>query len=460
MSMDRSLAAALDYVPRWLDFQMRDWERPGLVVAIAERGRVVFERAWGHADLKRGTELTPRHRFRVASHSKSFTAAGIMKLRERRKLHLDDPVGRHVEGLHRGVGAVTLAQLLSHSGGLMRDGRDSGQWQDRRPFLNAAELLADLAEGPTIDPNTRFKYSNHGYGLVGMAMEAITGEPYNRWIKREIVEAAGLEETEPDVPLRRGTPFSRGHSMVLPLGRRVVIPGENSTDALAPATGFISTAADLVRWFSGLDPKSRHGVISAASRREMIRHHWRNPHSSIESYYGLGVGSGTLGDWDHFGHGGGFQGYITRTLHVPARNLTISVLTNSADGLAGPWLDGILHILRCFAQNGAPPARLKGWSGRWWTLWGTVDLVPTAKKVFVAVPAFFNPFMDASEIEVTGRDRGRIALASGVANHGEPARLKRNAAGRVQAVQLAGIELRREPQVVRELMRRYEGRSG
>jgi hypothetical protein len=61
---------------------------------------------------------------------------------------------------------------------------------------------------------------------------------------------------------------------------------------------------------------------------------------------------------------------------------------------------------------------------------------------------------------VTGRDRGKIALASGVANHGEPARLKRNAAGRVQAVQLAGIELRREPQVVRELMRRYEGRSG
>jgi len=90
--MEKSLAAALDYVPRWLDFQMRDWERPGLVVAIAERGRVVFERAWGHADLKRGLELTPRHRFRVASHSKSFTSAGVLKLRERRKLHLDDPV--------------------------------------------------------------------------------------------------------------------------------------------------------------------------------------------------------------------------------------------------------------------------------------------------------------------------------------------------------------------------------
>src|SRR5579863_8912870 len=152
--MDRSLAAALDYVPRWLEFQMRDWERPGLVVAIAERGRLVFEQAWGHADLRRGVPLTPRHRFRVASHSKSFTAAGVMKLRERRKLHLDDPVGQYVDGLHREVASVTLAQLLSHSAGLVRDGRDSGQWQDRRPFLDAAEIRADLADGATIEPNT------------------------------------------------------------------------------------------------------------------------------------------------------------------------------------------------------------------------------------------------------------------------------------------------------------------
>ena len=169
------LRSALDYVPDWLAFQMRASERPGCVIAISHRNRVVLERAFGHADLATGEPLTPRHRFRIASHSKSFTAAGILKLREQGKLKLDDPVGQFVDKLHRRVARSTIAQLLSHSAGLIRDGSDAGQFTERRPFFSADELRADLRSAPVIEPNTRFKYSNHGYGLLGLAIEAITG---------------------------------------------------------------------------------------------------------------------------------------------------------------------------------------------------------------------------------------------------------------------------------------------
>src|SRR5262249_20690913 len=81
-SMDRWLSSALDYIPRWLDFQMQASQQPGCIVAIAHRNRIVLERAWGSANLDTGEELTPRHRFRIASHTKSFTAAAILKLRE------------------------------------------------------------------------------------------------------------------------------------------------------------------------------------------------------------------------------------------------------------------------------------------------------------------------------------------------------------------------------------------
>ena len=74
--MDDWLKPALDYIPQWLEYQMRETEQPGCVIAIVHKGRVVLERAFGHADIVARTPLTPRHRFRVASHSKTFTAAG------------------------------------------------------------------------------------------------------------------------------------------------------------------------------------------------------------------------------------------------------------------------------------------------------------------------------------------------------------------------------------------------
>jgi D-alanyl-D-alanine carboxypeptidase len=457
------LAAALDYVPHWLDHQMRATEQPGCVIAVAHKGKVVLEQAFGHADLQRGTALTPRHRFRVASHSKSFTAAGVMKLREAERIGLDDRIGRYVSGLHPTIAAVTIAQLLSHTAGLIRDGADSGQWTDRRPFLDEAALRADLAQGTLIEPSTRFKYSNHGFGLIGLAIEAVTGESYADWIAREIVAASGLAETAPDAPQALASPrlpFAHGHSGKLPLGRRVVVPGDNPTHALAAATGFVSTASDLARFFASLSPNARKSVLAPASRREMTRRQWRDPHSSLERWYGLGTISGTLADWEWFGHSGGFQGTITRTVCVPAHDLAVSVLTNAADGASHLWLDGVLHVLRAFARHGAPSRKTASWRGRWWSLWGAIDLLPMGDKVLVANPLAANPVQDASEIEVAGGRRdgvatGRIALAGGYANHGEPVRLVFDGRGKAKEFWFSGTKLLAQAKVEKELSARY-----
>ena len=105
--MEQWLRSALGYLPEWLDLQMRVSEQPGCLVAVARAGKVVFERAFGFANLATEERLTPRHRFRVASHSKTFTAAGVMKLREAGLLRLDDQAGRYVDGLHPRVAQAT-----------------------------------------------------------------------------------------------------------------------------------------------------------------------------------------------------------------------------------------------------------------------------------------------------------------------------------------------------------------
>lgn len=453
--MDPWLKPALDYIQKWLEFQMRASQQPGCIVAIAHRGKIVTEYAFGHANLATGEKLTPRHRFRVASHSKSFTAAGIMKLREQRKLRLDDPVGQYVEDLHPQIAETTIAQVLSHSAGLTRDGTAAGQYSDSRPFLTAKELIADLTSPPTIAPNSRFKYSNHGFGLLGLVIEAVTKEPYRAWIEREIADAAGLRETQSDMPLAKGTPFARGHTLRLPVGRRLIVPGDYLENAIRPAGGFISTAADVARYFAQLAPSAKRSVLSVGSRREMTRKHWRNPHASLEQYYGLGIMSGNVGGWDWFGHSGGLQGYISRTCVIPACDLTISILTNATDGWAGFWVDGSMHILRAFANRGAPKRRVRDWSGRWWSSWGAFDLVPMGNLVVVGNPHGFNPFLDATEIEITGRDTGRISLAAGYASHGEPVRRTRNKAGKVTEVWFAGGKGRPEKVVAGEMERKY-----
>jgi CubicO group peptidase (beta-lactamase class C family) len=455
--MDNWLKPALDYIPQWLEYQMRESEQPGCVIAIVHKGKVVLERAFGYADIINRTPLTPRHRFRVASHSKTFTAAGIMKLREAGKLGLDDRVGQYVEGLNPAVAAATIAQLLSHSAGIVRDGSDSGQWQDRRPFLDMAELRADLAAAPVIEPNTRFKYSNHGYGLAGLVIEAVTATPYRSWIKQAIIDAAGLEETEPDMPVTAAVPVARGHSGKLPLGRRVVIPGDNPTNALVAATGFVSTARDLARLFAQLDPAAQESVLTVASRREMTRRQWRYPHSSLERYYGLGTISGRTAEWDWFGHNGGFQGFASRTVALPEPALAISLVANAVDGPTVQWLDGAIHILASFAKRGAPTSEVRDWTGRWWTRWVAVDLVPMGGKVMVGSPTLPNPFTDASEISVSGADCGRIGLASGTAHHGEQVRRVRGSNGKVREVWLGGMRFLPEAAVAAELERRYGG---
>jgi CubicO group peptidase (beta-lactamase class C family) len=462
--MEPWLRSALDYIGDWLEFQVEGSEQPGCIIAVVHRGKVIAEHAFGQANLDTGEKLTARHRFRIASHSKAFTAAALMKLRERRELKLDDQVGQHVRGLHPQVAEATIAQVLSHSAGLTRDGADSGQFIDSRPYLNEKELLEELGSPTAIEPNTRFKYSNHGFGLLGLVIEAVTGEPYPVWIKREIVEPAGLGETEPDMPVvntsgAKGTPFARGHSRKLPLGRRVVIPGDNSTHAIASAAGFVSTAADTARFFAQLAPNATRSVISAASRREMTRKHWRIPQTIEEAYYGFGLVSGQTAGWDWFGHGGGFQGYISRTCVIPDCEVGITVLTNSVDGWAAFWANGAMHILRAFKTRGAPKGRARDWRGRWWTLWGAVDLVPMGDQVITGNPHLINPFLDAAEIEVTGRDKGHIVSASGYASHGEPVRRSRNKAGAVTDIWLAGGNVKRKDALVAEMERRYAPRK-
>src|SRR5256885_1268695 len=96
-----------------------------------------------------------------------------------------------------------------------------------------------------------------GAAVTALPWPAMPQASYGRWIKPGIMVPGGPAETGPDMPLAGSGPVALGHSGKVPLGRRVVVPGDNPTNALAPATGFVSTAGDLARLFAQLDPAAK-----------------------------------------------------------------------------------------------------------------------------------------------------------------------------------------------------------
>ena len=452
--MQSWLKAALNYIPQWLEFQMQLTEQPGCVVAITAKGRVVLEEAFGFANIATKRKLTPRHRFQVASHSKTFTAAAVLKLCEEGLLRLDDSAGLYIKGLHPAIADTKISQLLSHSSGLVRDGYDAGYWRDRAPFLKEKKLRIALREPPIVETGTRFKYSNHAFGLMGLIIESVTKMSYFDYVQSTIVEGSNLRETMADGPTPPKVPIAQGHSRKLPLGRRVLLPGNKAPHSLAPATGFLSTAADLARFFASLDGKAKSSVLSHTSRNEMTRVHWEDISAYEDKYYGLGVMIGKTGDWNWFGHMGAFPGFLSRTVVVPERDLSISLLTNSVDAPSSIWSDALLHILQIFSVRGAPSPKTRAWEGRWWDLWKTVDFVPMGDRILISDPGLQVPFRDVSEITLTARDHGIITTAPGAGNFGEKARLVRETNGPPREAWLGGTKLSSRSKITSELKRK------
>ena len=208
MAMDqRSLDRASDYLRSWLAYRYPYSNLTGYTVAISWKGEAVLGEASGYADLGRKTALTPGHIFRVASHSKTFTATALLQLAEKGLLRLDEPVAKFLPWLSghrdRRFGQVSVYQLLSHGAGVTHDGRDCDFWQLERPFPDAAQFRDEvLAAGLVTEPNVALKYSNIGYSLLGMVVEEASGQAYGDYVIDHIVKPLGLISTGPEWPGR------------------------------------------------------------------------------------------------------------------------------------------------------------------------------------------------------------------------------------------------------------------
>jgi len=439
MSDHESLQEVLTYYGSWLAFNQRYLRIPGVQAAVFAEGSIAFSAAYGSADVENDVPLTEQHLFRIASHSKTFTATAVLQLVEQGRLRLDDKAEMHVtELVGTPLGERTLRDLLAHAGGITRDGQDSDWWQLANAFPDRDELLTVLRspESAVIAENERFKYTNIGYGLLGLVIEGATGTSYNDHVRTGIVEKLGLSDLGPELDPARSADYATGYSALSYADQRVPIDHVD-TRALAAATGFYGNARDLVTYFSAHLPGDKR-LLTDKSKREMQHPLWKIGEKDWPKY-GLGLQIAQVGDRELFGHGGGYPGHITRSLVDGEAGIAMSVLTNSIDGAAQQLAEGFykLHDLAQSRERPENAVELSRFTGRYANLWGVSDIVQLGGTLYGINPTGADPSADVVRLEPDG-DTLKVVDGPGIGSYGERHRFTFDADGKVESLRNAG----------------------
>lgn len=439
---------AMAYYDRWLAYQQRYRQVPGVQASVRVGDEEVFARSYGMADLESGTALTNAHLFRIASHSKTFTSTAVMQLVERGRLRLDDTAGHWLPWLQEAgspLAEVTVRELLSNAGGVIRDGRDSDFWQLDGSFLDREALRAELLakDAGVLQPNEHFKYSNIGFSVVGLVIEAAAKEPYNDYVQREIVDRLGLRNMGPELDPARAAEYATGYSGLRVAARRIPIDHVD-TRAMSPATGFYANASDLTRYFSAHFLGDTR-LLTDASKRRMQQGLWDTDENGGK--YGLGMILSRRGERSLVGHSGGYPGHITSSQIDPKAKIAVSVLTNAIDGPAGAFSTAAYGLLDLAAKPPPPgerqrsEAELRRFTGRFATLWGVTDVVLLGGRLYSISPDDSDPAKDATPLKYIDANTLEIAGGSGYGSYGERMHYRFAADGSVESIRASGTLL-------------------
>jgi D-alanyl-D-alanine carboxypeptidase len=311
-------SASADAVDDYVRERMREFQLPGVTIAIVDRGRVTKIAGYGLADVASETPATPETVYKIASVSKQFIAAAVLLLAQDRKLSLDDPVSRHLPGTPASWQRITLRHLLTHTSGIVRES-PAFRRMENRPDLALIEAAYPLPL--RFAPGTKWEYCNVGYITLAEIVTRVSGRPWAEFLQSRVFGPLGMRETAPTNAQPRPARHAVGYD-----GKDNAKVADDWV-ALRPSGAFRSTVGDLVKWDAALETDA---VLTAATRREMwaavrLNDGTRHP-------YGLGLHTETrAGGRRVVWHTGGLPGFASYFGRFLDDGVTVILLTNGND---------------------------------------------------------------------------------------------------------------------------------
>jgi N-acyl-D-amino-acid deacylase len=356
-------------------------EIPGATLAVTRQGKLVYARGFGYADVEKKAPVPPDALFRIASVSKPITAVAVLQLVEQGKFKLDAkvvdllkleacvPAGKKADPRWQ---QITVRHCLQHTGGWDRD-------QSYDP-ITIAPTIAKALDAPfpimpphivrymmgqplDFDPGTRAVYSNLGYLVLGRIIEAQSGQPYEAYVKKNVLAPLGIKQAQLGRALveNRVAGEVRYYDRTKRMGRSIYPPrvganlpiqyGVNNFEGYEAHGGWLASVVDLVRFARSFDEPAKAPLLKSATIQEM----WARPNGNAgedakgkpkAAFLGCGwmvrpvAGTGKLNAW-HSGYIPGSEALLVRRWD----GYTWAVLFNTSDSPSGKSLVGLIDPL-------------------------------------------------------------------------------------------------------------------
>ena len=298
---------------------------PGASLAAIRDGRIVYSKAYGLADVEEKTPASAKTNYRLASVTKQFTATAILMLVDRGKLKLDSRLVDVLPGAPKYAPTVTIRHLLTHTSGLV-------DYEDLIPDSVTVQVLdrdvlslLNKIDSVYFPPGTKFRYSNSGYALLALVVEAVSGVPFASFLKQNIFDPLGMSRT---IAFQNGisTVENRafGHSKT---ESGWVKTDQSVTSAVLGDGGIYSSVEDLFKWDQEL---CECRLISPLLRKLSFK-----PNLLVDgtnTMYGFGWYVEPYKNQPTTFHTGSTRGFRNVIFRLPETRLTVIILTNRNEG--------------------------------------------------------------------------------------------------------------------------------